>query len=459
MIGQSAEVTMERAEPASVELKLVVLSFSFARGGAGLAAQKFARLAQAFAAVDCYCAEPSAVPDDVLVNGPGWWDYRVHFTKRVLSWALAQLMRDGNPVKHSLNLFSSPNALRAVEAALADDAVLHLHWINNDTLGVRRFRDLPQGSIITLHDEWFFCGSEHYYPVAACGGEKFSQGYPLHDGGVRGVNWNRILWNAKVRQFARRNDLIFTVPSEWMLARAQRSKILGGKKVRLLPNPIETQRFTPLGATERSAARAAASIPKGAVVLAVGAVKGQKNPMKGFSVLEEALSTLRRSLTPELRARLHLVLFGSGRPGAGEHLGFSATHLGKLDGLDELRRTYGMADFTVVPSFVESFGQVAAESLACATPVVAFRTSGLLDIVQHETNGFLAQPFEADSLAQCIARMLELPAEHRRRLGEAGREHVIEHFSPPVVADAYERIVREAIALRSRPPSKHKQAD
>ncbi len=50
---------------------------------------------------------------------------------------------------------------------------------------------------------------------------------------------------------------------------------------------------------------------------------------------------------------------------------------------------YSAADVTVIPSYHESFGLAAVESLACGTPVVATRAGGLKTIVQNNTTGYL----------------------------------------------------------------------
>ena len=43
----------------------------------------------------------------------------------------------------------------------------------------------------------------------------------------------------------------------------------------------------------------------------------------------------------------------------------------------------------MVPSYYESFGLAALESMACGTPVVAARVGGLSSIVQHGHTGYL----------------------------------------------------------------------
>ena len=56
---------------------------------------------------------------------------------------------------------------------------------------------------------------------------------------------------------------------------------------------------------------------------------------------------------------------------------------------DELPVYYSAADVCVVPSFYESFGLAALESMACGTPVVASRVGGLSTVVQHGSTGYL----------------------------------------------------------------------
>ena len=56
---------------------------------------------------------------------------------------------------------------------------------------------------------------------------------------------------------------------------------------------------------------------------------------------------------------------------------------------EEMPFFYSAANVTVVPSYHETFGLAAVESLACGTPVVATRAGGLTTIVHHGENGFL----------------------------------------------------------------------
>ena len=60
-----------------------------------------------------------------------------------------------------------------------------------------------------------------------------------------------------------------------------------------------------------------------------------------------------------------------------------------------LAMAYSAADITCVPSLFDNQPQTGTESLACGTPVAAFNSSGLPDVVDHRVSGFLARPNDA----------------------------------------------------------------
>jgi glycosyltransferase involved in cell wall biosynthesis len=67
----------------------------------------------------------------------------------------------------------------------------------------------------------------------------------------------------------------------------------------------------------------------------------------------------------------------------------------------ELPRLYRGARGLIFPQ-VEDFGLVAAEAVACGTPIIAYRAGGALDIVQEGVNGIFFDRQESDALVAAL---------------------------------------------------------
>lgn len=123
--------------------------------------------------------------------------------------------------------------------------------------------------------------------------------------------------------------------------------------------------------------------------------------------------------------------------------GFKTHYLGHLHDDVSLVTLYSSVDVMIVPSLKEAFGQTASEAMACRTPVVAFGATGLLDIVDHKTNGYLAKPFDTDDLAYGIEWVLNAP--NYDELSYNAREKVLREFESVVVAEKYVELYKEVL--------------
>lgn len=413
--------------------KLIFISYSLAKGGAAIAAHNFMTLAER---IKRY--EVQAISQDA--SG------LVQYFKRVVCWILGKLQQDNNPTKHSLNLFSYPPVLKIFRKEI--DSLFHIHWINNDTLGIKDFKKIPSGSIITLHDEWLYCGAEHYYktddPIL-----DFVTGYRKKKAGLAGINWNYIIWKKKYLAIEGRRDLIFTVPSEWMLKRAKESLILKDSNVVLLPNSIDTKVFSPATAEAISSFRSSISIGENETVISFGAIDGTKNHLKGHQILIEAFRLLEKKMSSSEKEGIKFLSFGGKQKG--KHLvnGFPVFSLGHIDSKSELALIYSSSDVVVVPSIIETFGQVAAEALASETPVICFKVSGLVDIVEQSKSGLLAEPYLASSLADQLEILIRMPKSMRKTMGKNGRNHVIRNFSREIISEKYQEVLEMACRFKA----------
>jgi D-inositol-3-phosphate glycosyltransferase len=83
----------------------------------------------------------------------------------------------------------------------------------------------------------------------------------------------------------------------------------------------------------------------------------------------------------------------------------SVTFLG-LRKHGQLPYFYSAADVCVVPSYYESFGLVALESLACGTPVVATDVGNLKSVIHHGETGYVVTDNTPHRLADKIDLLL-----------------------------------------------------
>lgn len=208
--------------------------------------------------------------------------------------------------------------------------------------------------------------------------------------------------------------------------------------VKIIPNPIDTARWSPI---PQRLARELLQLPADVPLMLFGAMGGTTAFHKGFDLLVGALENLRGN--PSM-ARLELVVFGQLAPMTPLVQGLSTHYVGHLYDDLTLRTLYSAADVMVVPSRQEAFGQTASEAHACGTPVVAFNTGGLPDIVEHQHTGYLAKAFDIEDLAFGIEWVLS----HRKvnRLGELARQRAVAHFDQKVVAKQYQQFYAQLLS-------------
>jgi len=102
-----------------------------------------------------------------------------------------------------------------------------------------------------------------------------------------------------------------------------------------------------------------------------------------------------------------------------------------LPRMAELAPFYNMLDVLAFPSLREGFPNVPAECALSSTPVVGFRSTGVVDAIADGLTGKIV-PHDAAALATALLDYLEDP-ELARAHGEAGRQRILREFSPQTV--------------------------
>lgn len=185
------------------------------------------------------------------------------------------------------------------------------------------------------------------------------------------------------------------------------------------------------------------------IALATGyprfAVVGRLVPYKGLEVAIRALGEY-RLLDPSSDPRLVLIVSGTLEENRKylRRLDAIITDLGLVHHVQvypapvDVAAVYGWADQVWVPSYLESFGRVAVEAMACGTTVVASRAGGLPSVIDRA--GVLVPVGQPGELARA-AYDLAHNAALRDDLIEYGLERARE-FSPPAVAARVAQLYR-----------------
>ncbi len=225
---------------------------------------------------------------------------------------------------------------------------------------------------------------------------------------------------------------------EYPAAEAARAAGAGGlADVAVVPPGVDPERFRPLDAASRAAARERLGLPAaGPLVVCASRLV----PRKGFDVVIEAATRL----LPH-RPGLTVAIAGAGRDRsrlgviAGRHA-VPVRFLGRVSD-EDLAALDGAADvFAMVCRDrwggleQEGFGIVFLEAAACGVPQVAGASGGAAEAVDDGVTGLVvARPRDPDAVAAALASLLD-DAELRSRMGEAGRRRASEQFSWDVLA-------------------------
>ena len=160
------------------------------------------------------------------------------------------------------------------------------------------------------------------------------------------------------------------------------------------------------------------------------AALGRLHPNKAFDILIRALAKLPQG---------QLWLAGEGPER--EMLGALAGELGISERVhfigwqDDPQAVIRGADLLVCPSRHEPFGNVIAEGLACAKPVISTASNGGRELIEDGANGILVPVDDVDAMADAL-KLITGDAALSKRLADGGRAHWQRHLSPQrVTAD------------------------
>ena len=411
-------------------MNVLLLSTSDTEGGAAKAAY---RLHQGLHSI--------GVASQMLVQQKQSSDATVLSAKTNLaaSLASARVTVDALPLKRYAGkpLFSPqwlPDPVKTKSAKLAVD-LFNLHWTQSGFVRIETLTQLQRPLVWSLHDMWAFTGGCHY--TGDCERYQTNCGACPQLQSQQEQDLSRWVWQRKLNAW-KSLDLTIVGISRWMADCARASSLLQHHRIEQIPNGLDTELYRPI---ESQIARQLLRLPADKRLVLFGACHATSDKRKGFHLLQAALQQLNQL---DWKADLELVVLGASPPEQPLDIGFKVHYLGTVQ--DELTQAlvYSAADVFVLPSIQENLSNMILEALACGTPCVAFNIGGMPDMIEHQSNGYLVQPYQVQDLAQGIVWVIEHQSRHQN-LSHAARATVVQNFNLQLQARRYASLYEEIL--------------
>jgi glycosyltransferase involved in cell wall biosynthesis len=308
--------------------------------------------------------------------------------------------------------------------------IVHLHWICGGMVNMGHLAKMKKPMIWTMRDMWPMTGGCHY--SMECMGYTSGCGSCPQLRSTRQKDLSRLVFWRKKMYLPHNMKLVGI--SHWLSDCARQSALFQDFDVRTIHNNFSSQEFFPI---DKSVARQMLGVPANKPVVLAGA-QDMKSFYKGFDIFLQAEQSL--------DADVMLLFFGKLDQTATDSLKHDFISLGFLHDTISLRLAYSAADLFVAPSKMDAFGKTLAEAMACGTPVVCFDATGPREIVDHQVNGYKAEPFDPRDLSKGIDWVLNYPEPEK--LSKAAREKVIREFDSHVAASRYVQLYEEVLEMQ-----------
>lgn len=371
---------------------------------------------------------------DPTIIGPKTFDKILGLLRPRLEGRLIRRYPQWNGFTFSPALF--PDRLAQQVSKLNPD-IIHLHWMGDGFLRLETLQRFNRPIVWTLHDSWPFTGGCHI-PMD-CTRYRESCGQCPTLGSNRENDFSRKIWQRKSNSWKGLN-LTIIAPSRWMAESARSSSLFRDTRIEVISNGLDLQTYRPV---DKLVAREALGLPKDKKLILFGAKSATQDRNKGFHLLARALKELAGSAGQD---SFELVVFGSSKAEVFQDSGFKTHYLGWLNDDVSLTLLYSAADVFVLPSIQENLPYTVMESMACGTPCVAFSQGGVPDLIDHEVNGYLAQPFEPADIARGIAWVLE-NNDQLAGVSLRARQKIENKFAMEKVASQHRSLYQELLNL------------
>ena len=352
--------------------------------------------------------------------------------------------------------------------------VVHLHWVNQSFLSwadVERIVQSGKRVVWTLHDQWPYTGICHYtegcdrYQTHChhCPQLKGSGAEPKEKQEV-GKDLSYRLFEKKRATYQLINRITFVGCSQWITDLARKSALLqpplsprGSKmaegqnasdysstplRVVHIPNTINMRVFRP---TDKAEARKIHGFPQDKTLLLFSSLK-VTDKRKGIDYLIEACRLMHQQ-HPEWDGKLGIVVVGKQAEAMQGVFPYPLYAIPYICDEARMAQLYAAVDAFVTPSLQDNLPNTILEAMSVGTPCVGFRVGGIPEMINHHLDGYVAEPRNAQDLADGILYVID--KENNTTLSEAAAKFAARTYNPTRIARMYEDVYSSQFTVHS----------
>ena len=335
------------------------------------------------------------------------WKLKVYLRKILLKVATSGLSKETS----SFNWLNNLNLNKINEFKQSD--IVHLHWVGNEMISIKEIASISKPIVWTLHDMWPFCGTEHFAYK-----ERYIKKYKNSSKNTRekGLDFDKYIWKLKKKHLGKKK-INFISPSKWMEKKFVKSNTFNNYKIITLPYIINTNNWKPKK-----------KITKNKKIVLLFSATSSVNYRKGFYYLSEAINN-------HINKDKFILYVVGDKPKLFDKIQIEKKYFGIIKSETTLQGIYLSSDIFVLPSLIESFGQVYLEAGLLGMPCICFKNTAAAEIINHKKTGYSAKFKSSEDLASGIHWCAEklLKEKMRKKI----RNIVLEKYSANKIISKY----------------------
>ena len=272
--------------------------------------------------------------------------------------------------------------------------IIHIHWINQGFLSIKEISEIKKPIVWTLHDEWFYSGSEHYETKeklifeSIIYNEKvflpkfirkifFKIRYLLSD----------IIIDYKLSSWSKKSFYVIS-PSRWALKKLKKSKIKN-----LICKSLVSENLISSSIFENKISSISSKI-----ILYVSS-QGIDDIRKGGFIIKPLIPFIK-----SLGYQLHIVGDYKSSKSELNHSNDVFFH-GKLKNKD-LFTLMTKSSILFHPSLVDNKPNVMIESLLAGCPVITYNSGGQKEIINSKDEGICVENYSVKSFKKAFLKII-----------------------------------------------------